>query len=67
MYSAPRTLQLTIQPMIAAIAAGNTMLVKSGSEDCSPEFAKLCEQLFPKYLDNGTWYWKHIPGTIWPA
>lgn len=43
--------------MVAAIAAGNTMLVKSGSEDCSPEFAKLCEQLFPKYLDNGTEYW----------
>ena len=43
-------LHLTIGPLAAGLAAGNTALIKPPS--MSPAFSKLIEELIPKYLDN---------------
>jgi hypothetical protein len=45
--------QLTFQPVVSALAAGNAVVIKSGSEECSPEFAKVAQRLVMQYLDNG--------------
>ncbi len=43
-------LHLTIGPLVAAVAAGNCVLIKPPS--MSPAFCKVLEELVPKYLDN---------------
>ena len=43
-------LHLTIGPLAAGLAAGNTALIKPPS--MSPAFSDLIEELIPKYLDN---------------
>lgn len=42
--------QLPIHPLIGAIAAGNTAVIKPS--EISPATAKLFEELFPKYMDS---------------
>ena len=42
--------QLTLCPLVAAIAAGNCAVIKPPS--MSPAFCKLIEELIPKYFDN---------------
>lgn len=42
--------QLTLLPMVAAIAAGNAVIVKPS--ELSPHTAQLLADLFPKYLDK---------------
>ncbi len=42
--------QLTLCPLVAAVAAGNCAVIKPPS--MSPEFCKLIEELVPKYFDN---------------
>ena len=42
--------QLTLGPLVAALAAGNCAVIKPPS--MSPEFCKLIEELVPKYFDN---------------
>ncbi|NRB38742.1 MAG: aldehyde dehydrogenase family protein [Pseudomonadales bacterium] len=43
-------LHLTLGPLAAGLAAGNTALIKPPS--MSPTYSKLIEELIPKYLDN---------------
>jgi aldehyde dehydrogenase (NAD+) len=43
-------LHLTIGPLAAGLAAGNTALIKPPS--MSPAFSALIEELIPKYMDN---------------
>ena len=44
---------MILLPAIPAIAAGNALVIKTGSEDHSPVTAKLMCELIPKYMDNG--------------
>lgn len=43
-------LHLTLGPMVAALSAGNTMLIKPPS--MSPHYCELIEKLVPQYFDN---------------
>ena len=43
-------LQLTLLPVIGAIAAGNCVIIKPS--EVAPETAKLIASLIPKYLDQ---------------
>lgn len=43
-------LHLTVGPLAAALAAGNTALIKPPS--MSPKFSKLIEELIPQYMDT---------------
>lgn len=43
-------LQLTLGPLVAAIAAGNCAVIKPPS--MSPQFCKIIEELVPKYFDQ---------------
>ena len=43
-------IQLTLLPFSAAIAAGNTVILKPS--ELAVECAKLLKKLIPKYLDN---------------
>lgn len=47
-------LQLTLLPMGAAIAAGNTVIIKPS--ELAPASAKLMEELIPKYLDTSSYF-----------
>lgn len=43
-------LQLTLLPVAAAIAAGNTVIIKPS--EVAPASAKFIAETLPKYLDN---------------
>lgn len=47
-------LQLTLLPVAAAIAAGNTVVIKPS--EVAPACAKFIAETVPKYLDNVSFY-----------